>query len=300
MKSKKLISILLAVATVFSALSCVSVFAAATDDEAYDMDKVYFLNRMPEEKYICQATVDNDYADNEVLVVIFNEYSLNFKEYTPDDFANLGVVAVDQSDINKEIGEDIKASIPAFCDEVVSELGLSPEYKEILQNAVMENSLDKLFFADSIDRLLHIRPELGEMLEDIYEYNQWMVLELDSHDKQNVLDVIKELEKRDDVFIAGPNFYMHIDDPIIVPQPDETQPTTAQEPANSTVLTPSATEKDSTPDSPQKSTATPDTAIKTSETVATGQQNFALIISVLLTLSLIGVFTAYRLKKDKK
>ena len=108
MKSKKLISILLAVATVFSALSCVSVFAAATDDEAYDMDKVYFLNRMPEEKYICQATVDNDYADNEVLVVIFNEYSLNFNEYTPDDFANLGVVAVDRSDINKEIGKTLR------------------------------------------------------------------------------------------------------------------------------------------------------------------------------------------------
>lgn len=300
MKSKKLISLLLAVAAIFSALSCVSVFAAATDDEAYDMDKVYFLNRIPEEKYICQATADDDYADNEVLVVFFNEYSLNFKEYTPDDFANLGVVAVDQSDINKEIGEDIKASIPAFCDEVVFELGLSPEYKEILQNAIMENSLDKLYFADSIDRLLHIRPELGEMLEDIYEYNQWMVLELDSHDKQNVLDVIKELEKRDDVFIAEPNYYMHIDDPIIVPQPDETQPTTAQEPTNSTVLTPSATEKDSTPDAPQKSTATPDTAVKTSGTVATGQQNFALIISVMLTLSLFGVFTAYRLKKDKK
>ena len=300
MKSKKLISILLAAATIFSALSCVSVFAAATDDEAYDMDKVYFLNRMPEEKYICQATVDNDYADNEILVVIFNEYSLNFKEYTPDDFNIPDILSVEQLDINREIGEDIKASIPAFCDEVVSALGLSPEYKDILQNAVMENSLDRLFIADRIDTLLQQRHDIGEMLEDIYTYHQNFKITIGTHDKQKVLDVVKELEKRDDVFIAGPNFYMHIDDPIIEPQPAETQPTTEQEPTNTTAFTPSETEKNSTPDTPQKSTATPDTAIKATGTVATGQQNSALIISVLLTLSLIGVFTAYRLKKDNK
>lgn len=300
MKSNKLISILLAVATIFSALSCVSVFAAATDDEAYDMDKVYFLNRMPEEKYICQATVDNDYADNEVLVVIFNEYSLNFKEYTPDDFNIPDILSVEQLDINREIGEDIKASIPAFCDEVISALGLSPEYKDILQNAVMENSLDRLYIADRIDTLLQQRHDIGEILEDIYTYHQNFKITIGTHDKQKVLDVVKELEKRDDVFIAGPNFYMHIDDPIIEPQPAETQPTTEQVPTNTTAFTPSETEKNSTPDSPHKSTATPDTAIKTSGTVATGQQNSALIISVLLTLSLIGVFTAYRLKKGNK
>lgn len=47
-------------------------------------------------------------------------------------------------------------------------------------------------------------------IEDIQEYNQVIKLNLNKHSKHNVLNVIKELEKREDVLIAEPNFCFHL------------------------------------------------------------------------------------------
>lgn len=40
----------------------------------------------PEEKLYCNATLDDDFTDDCVLVMLFNEQSLKLLTYTPDDF----------------------------------------------------------------------------------------------------------------------------------------------------------------------------------------------------------------------
>lgn len=48
-----------------------------------------------EEKVYCNATIDDNFTDNEVLVVLTNEESLEFNEYTINDFSEINCVAID-------------------------------------------------------------------------------------------------------------------------------------------------------------------------------------------------------------
>ncbi len=48
-----------------------------------------------EEKVYCNATIDDNFTDNEVLVVLTNEESLEFNEYTINDFSEINCVAIE-------------------------------------------------------------------------------------------------------------------------------------------------------------------------------------------------------------
>lgn len=48
-----------------------------------------------EEKVYCNVTIDDNFTDNEVLVVLTNEESLEFNEYTVNDFGEINCIAID-------------------------------------------------------------------------------------------------------------------------------------------------------------------------------------------------------------
>ena len=107
-----------------------SVTAIALEDTTEDtIEKVY-----------CEATLEDDFTDNDILLVMTPEN--NFREYTVNDFSNIGCIEI-----------------------------------EDLTNKPKEGKLC---------RILH--------------------LTLDTHSKQNVLDSIKILEERDDIYSAEPNY----------------------------------------------------------------------------------------------
>ncbi len=106
-----------------------SVTAIALEDTTEDtIEKVY-----------CEATLEDDFTDNDILLVMTPEN--NFREYTVNDFSNIGCIEIEDLSIDPEEGK--------LC------------------------------------RILH--------------------LTLDTHSKQNVLDSIKILEERDDIYSAEPN-----------------------------------------------------------------------------------------------
>lgn len=250
-------------------------------DESYD--KTYSITREPEEKYICDTTIDSDFIDNQIIVCLFNEASLKFKKYTVGDFKDLGVVSVIQSSMDKEMGDKVEAKITEFCNKAVSELELAPEYFDVLKDALIKNELDSLEIADWLTDLVNEQVELGEMLEYIYKYNQTLLLTLDTHDKQNVLDTVKELEKNDDIMIAQPDGIYIVDDP------DPTQPETTKPLA--------------TPDTPGESdnkNPQNNNSNNANGAVPTGQNNPLFAVCILLTLSICGVVFAVKLKTVKK
>ena len=116
-----------------------------------------------EEKVYCNATLDDEFEEYSVMVVMTNIASLQFKTYTPEDFPE--IQCADVNDLSTASASRVQAKLN------------------------------------------------GEYIKDvnIYEYNQILCLRLKNPGKQNVLDAIKELEKREDIKSASPNYILSID-----------------------------------------------------------------------------------------
>jgi len=50
-------------------------------------------NVVVEEKSYCQATLEDDFADDRVLVALNRTATMRYKKYTPDDFAEIGCIS---------------------------------------------------------------------------------------------------------------------------------------------------------------------------------------------------------------
>ena len=103
-----------------------------------------------------------DFEDDSILVIITNEKSLEFHEYTVDDFPEINCISV----------EDLSPYADRSIEEKRSYLGLDGSKGRI----------------------------------DASKYKQILYIKLEEHSKENVLDVIEILEKRDDVYSAAPNY----------------------------------------------------------------------------------------------
>ncbi len=109
------------------------------------------------EKVYCKATIEDEFIDNQILVVVGKEKSLNYYDFKNSDFIEVGCINI----------EDLTAS----------------RKEEVLARVNGEENNINL---DTFRRIL--------------------LLTLNKNDKQNVLDCIKKLEKRDDIKGAEPNY----------------------------------------------------------------------------------------------
>lgn len=127
-----------------------------------------------ESKVFSAATLDEDFADNHVLVVLNNKASLNFKSYSAADFKEVKCVAV--QDLSSGKKKQVEEKVSAFNSSVRT---MSAESK-------------------------------AAAVEEINKYNQIICLELADKGKENVLEAIKALQSRDDVMYAGPDYVMEL------------------------------------------------------------------------------------------
>lgn len=152
-----------------------------------------------EEKEYCNATIDEDFSDDSVLVVLKNNASLKFKEYTKSDFDIDNVSSV--KNLTSYTFEDRKQQYAAF-KEKVSVMRSNAEINSDFQAETNSN----IVVSDRI-----IESELMEESTKFSKYHQILKLNLKSKSKQSVLDAVKQLEQRDDVLAACPNY---------IPKPD--------------------------------------------------------------------------------
>ena len=129
-------------------------------------------------KDICHASIEEEFADNRLIVVLDKKTSMKFSEYQTSDFADIKCTKI--RDLTKEVGNLVKAKKNNDIDELKKQGG---------------NILDTIRIADNIN---------------IYDYRQILCLELEENSKENVLSVIKKIEKRNDVQCACPDYVMHI------------------------------------------------------------------------------------------
>ena len=174
MKTRKLICILLSVALILGLSG--SVFAVAL--ESVSIGPIETVEGIVEPKVFSNATLDDDFADNRVMVVLNNAASLKLKTYTAADFPEIGCASV--NDLSTATAARVSAKLRG----------------------------------ENVAEIFGARSE-GVVFSDFYEvnvqeYNQILCLTLPTTGKQNVLEAIKLLMQREDVMYAGPDYYLEL------------------------------------------------------------------------------------------
>jgi len=126
-----------------------------------------------EEKIYSGATLEHEFTDDKVLVVLNKRASMNFSEYTPEDFPEGLFSRVDDS------------------------TGLTMELvRKQLEAEATGDWSEIQHYADN------------KMLVNVEGFRRILTLTLAEKSKGNVLNAIKLLEKREDVFSADPNYFL--------------------------------------------------------------------------------------------
>ena len=143
-----------------------------------DKEREFFGEEKPigfvEERILSKATLDDDFTDDKVLVIMNKQETDKFRSYACRDFTNVNIREV------RNLTE-------------TSSIALREQKEQFAENGI--NPIDV--------------PDTSEqraMQIDDNDFRTILSLQLQEPSKQNVLNTIKELEKRDDILYAGPNF----------------------------------------------------------------------------------------------
>ena len=119
-----------------------------------------------EEKIITEISVDDDFSDELILVGLSRNATFSFKQYSAEDFPEIGNVDVEE--ITKDAAEIVRNQFESG-DEIEGHLINVAEFRRILKLTLHEKG------------------------------------------KENVIDAIRQLEKRDDILCAQPSYHGSID-----------------------------------------------------------------------------------------
>ena len=157
---KRLLSMFLVVILLISVSTAGIIIPISATKETNVSDKIF-----------CNATIDDDFAPDSLLVVLNSETSLKFQTYSKSDFSEIKAKDV--------------SHITTFSE--------SRAQKAIKSVEAAVASRSAFVTVDAID---------------LSTYKQVLCIELEDTGKDKVLDAIKELEKRDDILYVGPDYYL--------------------------------------------------------------------------------------------
>lgn len=136
-----------------------------------------------EEKVYSEATLEDEFAEDRVMVVLNNSASL----------------AIDQIDTNSFAG--------ISCNQIKN---LSKAKEAVVQEKLCSISAELEGIATARNKMEIVTTEnimkVATMDEELSSYHQVLCIELEESGKDKVLEVIAELEKRDDIIYAGPDY----------------------------------------------------------------------------------------------
>lgn len=137
-------------------------------------------------------SLDENFCDDSVIVVLKNEKSMELDTYHVSDF----------SEVNPKYIRDLTSdTVDTIQNEYIS---VHNEFVSI----VSDN--DTVFLSDELGQ--QALDSIDENIKDEYSgFHQTLCITLNKHDKQNVLDAIETLQKRNDVLYAEPNYCITLD-----------------------------------------------------------------------------------------
>ena len=173
MKIKKIASVFLLMLLPLTVLITVQCRNEASEPDTYTTRSV--VGGFVEEKTYSNATLKDLFADDRVVIVLNQAASMNFKTYTPKDFPEIR------------------------CNQVIDSTDLIMEV--VRQQIEAEKTRD---FSKLKERI-----KTG-MLVDVGKFRRIFDLVLPVKSKENVLEAIKLLEKREDILYVGPDYFMEL------------------------------------------------------------------------------------------
>ena len=144
-----------------------------------------------------QAILDGNFEDDAVLIVLNRAMSRDNRTFTTMDFSDIGVAYVeDLNRLSDQESEYAQALWEAERNMILAESGFSASSTESNQALV-----------EARQTYLDIREEAQEnTLLNFDEYRQIMLIRLDQNCGENVLNVIQQLQQRNYIYWAGPNY----------------------------------------------------------------------------------------------
>lgn len=140
-----------------------------------------------EEKVYSEATLEDEFAENRVMVVLDNETSLAIDQFSRSTFSNVRYCKVESLTTAKE------AKVQEKMGRIAAELNEVAATRNALEIVTTENIM-KIAATD----------------EDLNSYNQVLCIELEDTGKEKVLEAIKELKKQENVIYAGPDYVLSV------------------------------------------------------------------------------------------
>ena len=94
-----------------------------------------------EEKVFCSVTLEDDFAEDEVVVTIKNKESLKFKKYVASDFVDIGCESVD--DLSIAYADDVRI----HKDHACKKSAFAKDYNQLLSLKLKEKSKENVLAA---------------------------------------------------------------------------------------------------------------------------------------------------------
>ncbi len=141
-----------------------------------------------EGKVYSDATLEDEFADNRVMVVLDNETSLTVDQFENSMFAGIRCNNVKSLTTAKE------AKVQEKISNIAAELNAVAVARNAAEIVTTENVM-KIAATD----------------EELSKYNQVLCIELEETGKEKVLETISELEKQENVLYVGPDYVLTVD-----------------------------------------------------------------------------------------
>ena len=132
-----------------------------------------------EEKFTCTATINDDFVNDEIIVVLNNESSRALHDYTTLDFSEIQAISVE--------------NITKYTTEALS----------VQRKKGNINQLNDYNNSVSTD---------DEVVINENDFYQVWLIKLNKKSKSNVLKSVKILEQRNDIVSVSPNYYHYKDE----------------------------------------------------------------------------------------
>ena len=162
-----------------NSLSKVKAIDLEMESKAIEEDKIE-----SEQKVFSKATIDEDFADDSVIVVFKKSISDYSRIFTTKDFSEVKCKSID--DLTRFKREHIAEKKAEKIASLEKTRGLSAGKIEISDEQIIkENNID------------------------VDNFQNMICLKLEEKGKDKVLEAIKILEKREDIIYAGPNYHYY-------------------------------------------------------------------------------------------
>lgn len=189
-RSLKITALLLSLVFVFLSFSNAFSFEASASNADVDTPIV-------DKKVISTTTIEDDFADNAILVVLSKKETQKFKSYTMEDFDGLEIANVE--DLTASTAEIVKAKIDSAS---------ATEQVERMKKLSKSLSIDSLDISKDAGKEEAAFEKLTEY--DVESFRRILYIELKEPGKANVLAAIKQLETNEDFLYVGPDHYVYM------------------------------------------------------------------------------------------